>query len=139
MKLKILFSQFPNPWTLRVSGMGGYTSKCEKSQNHCTLHAPMIYTSLYVMIFDSCRSITWKVGGGWAWKWICTNQKHYALGHINHRCKNSIPMLTDFQTSKSKIEYKLNYIDTSYIGIIGIMHVPQSALHPPTPPPFWSR
>ncbi len=22
--------QFPNPWTLRVSGMGGYISKCEK-------------------------------------------------------------------------------------------------------------
>ncbi len=37
MKLKIFFCQFPNPWTLRVSGMGGYTSKCEKSQNHCTL------------------------------------------------------------------------------------------------------
>jgi hypothetical protein len=31
------FCQFPNPWTLRVSGMGGYTSKCEKSQNYCTL------------------------------------------------------------------------------------------------------
>jgi hypothetical protein len=31
------FFQFPNPWTLRVSGMGGYTSKREKSQNHCTL------------------------------------------------------------------------------------------------------
>jgi hypothetical protein len=31
------FFQFPNPWTLRVSGMGGFTSKCEKSQNHCTL------------------------------------------------------------------------------------------------------
>jgi hypothetical protein len=31
------FCQFPNPWTLRVSGMGGYTSKCEKSPNHCTL------------------------------------------------------------------------------------------------------
>ncbi len=31
------FGQFPNPWALRVSGMGGYTSKCEKSQNHCTL------------------------------------------------------------------------------------------------------
>ncbi len=31
------FYQFPNPWALRVSGMGGYTSKCEKSQNHCTL------------------------------------------------------------------------------------------------------
>ncbi len=30
MKLKIFFCQFPNPWTLRVSGMGGYTSKCEQ-------------------------------------------------------------------------------------------------------------
>ncbi len=30
MKLNIFFCQFPNPWTLRVSGMGGYTSKCEK-------------------------------------------------------------------------------------------------------------
>ncbi len=30
MKLKNFFSQFPNPWALRVSGMGGYTSKCEK-------------------------------------------------------------------------------------------------------------
>jgi hypothetical protein len=37
MKLKNFFCEFPNPWTLRVSGMGGYTSKCEKSQNHCTL------------------------------------------------------------------------------------------------------
>ncbi len=37
MKFKIFFCHFPNPWTLRVSGMGGYTSKCEKSQNHCTL------------------------------------------------------------------------------------------------------
>jgi hypothetical protein len=25
------FCQFPNPWALRVSGMGGYTSKCEKN------------------------------------------------------------------------------------------------------------
>jgi hypothetical protein len=31
------FWQFPNPWTLRVSGMGGYTSNVKKSQNHCTL------------------------------------------------------------------------------------------------------
>jgi hypothetical protein len=38
MKLKIFFCQFPNPWALRVSGMCGYTSKYEKSQNHyCTL------------------------------------------------------------------------------------------------------
>jgi hypothetical protein len=31
------FLPIPNPWALRVSGMGCYTSKCEKSQNHCTL------------------------------------------------------------------------------------------------------
>jgi hypothetical protein len=30
MKLKKFFCQFPNPWALRVSGMGGNTSKCEK-------------------------------------------------------------------------------------------------------------
>ncbi len=30
MKLKKIFCQFPNPLALRVSGMGGYTSKCEK-------------------------------------------------------------------------------------------------------------
>ncbi len=40
MKLKIFFCQFPNPWTLRVSGMGGYTSKCEKKSKslHPTAH-----------------------------------------------------------------------------------------------------
>ena len=35
--LYFFYCQFPNPWTLRVSGMCCYTSKCEKSQNHCTL------------------------------------------------------------------------------------------------------
>jgi hypothetical protein len=34
----IFVCQFPNPWALRVSGMGCYTSKCEKSQNHCPLN-----------------------------------------------------------------------------------------------------
>ncbi len=29
-EVEIFFCQFPNPWALRVSGMGGYTSKCEK-------------------------------------------------------------------------------------------------------------
>ena len=40
MKLKCFFCQFPNPWTLRVSGMGGYTSKCEKKSKslHPTGH-----------------------------------------------------------------------------------------------------
>ncbi len=36
-EVKDFFCQFPNPWAFRVSGMGGYTSKCEKSKNHCTL------------------------------------------------------------------------------------------------------
>ncbi len=41
MKLKIFFCQFPNPWALRVSGMGGYTSKCEKKSKslHPSSHA----------------------------------------------------------------------------------------------------
>jgi hypothetical protein len=30
MKLKFFFCQLPNPWALRVSGMGCYTSKCEE-------------------------------------------------------------------------------------------------------------
>jgi len=42
-----LFCQFPNPWTLRVSGMGGYTSNCEKKSKslHPTIHTQ--YTVLY--------------------------------------------------------------------------------------------
>jgi hypothetical protein len=38
--LKIFFCHFPNPWTLRVSGMVGYTSKCEKKSKslHPTVH-----------------------------------------------------------------------------------------------------
>jgi hypothetical protein len=40
MKLKNFFCQFPNPWTLRVSGMGGYASKCEKKSKslHPSVH-----------------------------------------------------------------------------------------------------
>jgi hypothetical protein len=29
-EFEIFFCQFPNPWALRVSGIGCYTSKCEK-------------------------------------------------------------------------------------------------------------
>ncbi len=37
---KFFFCQFPNPWTLRVSRMGGFTSKCEKKSKslHPTVH-----------------------------------------------------------------------------------------------------
>jgi hypothetical protein len=42
MKLKNFFGQFPNPWTLRVSGMGGCTSKCEKKSK--SLH-PIVHSS----------------------------------------------------------------------------------------------
>ena len=43
MKLKNFFCQFPNPWTLRVSGMGGYASKCEKKSKslHPNAHVSM--------------------------------------------------------------------------------------------------
>jgi hypothetical protein len=37
-EFEFFFCQFPNPWALRVSGMGCYTSKCgKKIQNHYTL------------------------------------------------------------------------------------------------------
>jgi hypothetical protein len=39
-EVKNFFCQFPNPWALRVSGMGCYTSKCEKKSKslHPTVH-----------------------------------------------------------------------------------------------------
>jgi hypothetical protein len=56
MKLK----NFPNPWTLRVSGMGGYTSKCEKSQNHCTLLASVkLTTNFSGVLFDLNITKSW--------------------------------------------------------------------------------
>jgi hypothetical protein len=54
MKLKIFFCQFPNPWTLRVSGMGGYTSKCEKKSK--SLH-PNVYIMVTVNTADRAENI----------------------------------------------------------------------------------
>ncbi len=58
MKLKKFFCQFPNPWTLRVSGMGGYTSKCEKKSKslHPTVqpyhfYADLVRGSLQYLLF----------------------------------------------------------------------------------------
>ena len=48
MKYKKLFCHFPNPWTLRVSGMGGYTSKCEKKSK--SLHPSVQYVQ-YMFLF----------------------------------------------------------------------------------------
>ncbi len=42
---KFFFCQFPNPWTLRVSGMGCYTSKCEKKSK--SLHPSVQFNILY--------------------------------------------------------------------------------------------
>ncbi len=56
------FCQFPNPWALRVSGMGGYTSKSEKSQNHCTL----VYTTGKMVVFlvqEAVESFSYSVKG----------------------------------------------------------------------------
>ncbi len=44
MKLKNFFCQFPNPWALRVSGMGCYTSKCEKKSK--SLHPNVQHTEV---------------------------------------------------------------------------------------------
>ena len=57
MKLKNFFCQFPNPWTLRVSGMGGYASKCEKKSKslHPTVHSDFWFRnsfSLYTYMLE---------------------------------------------------------------------------------------
>jgi hypothetical protein len=46
-EVEIFFCQFPNPWTLRVSGMSCNTSKCEKSQNHCSL---LCMSNAFIMV-----------------------------------------------------------------------------------------
>ncbi len=48
MKLKKFLCQFPNPWALRVSGMVGYTSKCEKKSK--SLHPSAQQISLYNVV-----------------------------------------------------------------------------------------
>jgi hypothetical protein len=63
-EVEIFFGQFPNPWTLRVSGMVCYTSKCEKSQNHCTI------------VQTVCG---WEgVGGGWGLLSCVRDQRPYS-------------------------------------------------------------
>ena len=60
MKLKIFNCQFPIPWTLRVSGMGCYTWKCEKIPNHCTL-IPRCSTALQIHYMDKILSYTYEL------------------------------------------------------------------------------
>jgi hypothetical protein len=55
MKLKIFFCQFPNPWTLRVSGMGVYTSKCEKKSK--SLHPTAQSVSFCIPVSTSARAV----------------------------------------------------------------------------------
>ncbi len=55
MKLNNFFCQFPNPWTLRVSGMGCYTSKCKKKSKslHPTEHTrKRFYRTLSIQGYD---------------------------------------------------------------------------------------
>ncbi len=63
-------------------------------------YAPMIYMALYLMFLMRADPLRGQVGGGWVleiWrlcslpfqgpkKSICTHQKHYARGRMNHRC-----------------------------------------------------
>jgi hypothetical protein len=67
-EVEFFFGQFPNPWSLRVSGMDCNTSKCEKSQNHCTLMNRFIGYDTIGMVFWSFNEqlniqygITWYV------------------------------------------------------------------------------
>ena len=75
MKLKNFFCQFPNPWALRVSGMGGYTSKCEKKSKslhlsadsgrvssllvYINVHSPVDYVSFDFLHKVDCHQLGW--------------------------------------------------------------------------------
>jgi hypothetical protein len=96
------FCQFPNPWTLRVSGMGGYTSKCEKSQNHCTLaHTPCKcavgrggkHDMYRIRLYSGNRRSTILVfSSGCSLKWSCKGffkQRIPAIKSFNHRSQFS--------------------------------------------------
>ncbi len=76
------FCQFPNPWTLRVSGMGGYTSKCEKESK--SLH-PIAHIS------------------GLPKKFLSNFRTNYSLGKL----RNQFPM---FCTSVKSIFLHLREI-----------------------------
>ncbi len=45
----IFFCQFPNPWTLRVSGMGCYTSTCLKKPKS-------LHPNVYFTLCNGCRT-----------------------------------------------------------------------------------
>ncbi len=42
----------------------GYSLRHPWALVHKTTYAPMIYMSLYIMVFDAGRSITWAIGRG---------------------------------------------------------------------------
>jgi hypothetical protein len=58
--------QFPNPWTLRVSGMGCYTSKCEKKPK--SLHPS--------------AQISWFRGKPCTWFYQLGPKKSVTLGYL---------------------------------------------------------
>jgi hypothetical protein len=57
MKLKKFFCQFPNPWTLRVSGWVVIPQNVKKSQNHCTLRY-MLIRMLKFFKLDENKTVT---------------------------------------------------------------------------------
>ncbi len=86
MKLKKFFCQFPNPWTLRVSGMGGYTSKCEKKSKSlhpnghpCTLRLPF-HRQQYARA-GCIRFHSQQYGRAW---WIPSHHQQYELAVCVH-------------------------------------------------------
>ncbi len=102
MKLKFFFCQFPNPWALRVSGMGGYTSKCEKKSKslhpnvHCRRCAGIVQehygNSAYMnnagtagTLKEQCMNSTG----------ILKEQCRKSAGSLKEQCRNSAGALKE--------------------------------------------
>ncbi len=95
MKFKNFFCHFPNPWTLRVSGI---PQNVKKSQNHCTLMGSLVHAGTYCCpteyyIYNTRHGITkiWVLTQLSSDKHFCfiksTSYSSFLLKNIRKSCK----------------------------------------------------
>ncbi len=79
------FCQFPNPWALRVSGMGCYTSKCEKVKITAPYSACLIKQETLIQKNNPVPPSKWDYS-------VTTAVTAMTLEHMNLLEKRSFPI-----------------------------------------------
>ncbi len=74
------FCQFPNPWTLRVSGMGGYTSKCEKKSKSLHPIEQAMYNQIGEVLLTVPRTSPFKIF------YVCSTNKYSRFSKPSVHC-----------------------------------------------------